>query len=75
VFGDKVGSHDRASLEMHWEAVIERVWSYALRGHDRVNLESVIERVWRCTSAKCKSVWKPHANLPDTPVDLTGAPK
>jgi hypothetical protein len=27
------------------------------------------------TSAKCKLVWKPHANLPDTPVDLTGAPK
>jgi hypothetical protein len=27
------------------------------------------------TSAKCKSVWKPHANLPDTQVDLTGAPK
>jgi len=28
-----------------------------------------------CTSAKCKSVRKPHANLPDTPVDLIGAPK
>jgi len=27
------------------------------------------------TSAKCKSVWKPHANLPDTPVDLTSASK
>jgi len=25
------------------------------------------------TSAKCKSVRKPHANLPDTPADLTGA--
>ena len=27
------------------------------------------------TSAKCKSVRKPQANLPDTPVDLTSAPK
>ncbi|KAF8538644.1 hypothetical protein BDD12DRAFT_805957 [Trichophaea hybrida] len=27
------------------------------------------------SSAKCKSVQKLHANLPDTPVDLTGAPK
>jgi len=26
-------------------------------------------------SAKCKSVRKPHASIPDTPVDLTGAPK
>jgi hypothetical protein len=26
-------------------------------------------------SAKCKSVRKLHANLPDTPIDLTGAPK
>jgi hypothetical protein len=26
-------------------------------------------------TAKCKSVRKPHANLPNTPVDLTGAPK
>jgi hypothetical protein len=27
------------------------------------------------SSAKCKSVRKPEANLLDTPVDLTGAPK
>ena len=27
------------------------------------------------TSAKCKSVRRPHPNLQDTPVDLTGAPK
>jgi hypothetical protein len=27
------------------------------------------------TSAKCKSVRKPHATLPVTPVDLMGAPK
>jgi len=26
------------------------------------------------TSAKCKSVWKPHTNLAYTPVDLTSAP-
>jgi hypothetical protein len=30
---------------------------------------------WYHTSARCKSVQKPHANLPDTPVDLTSAPK
>jgi len=27
------------------------------------------------SSAKSKSVQKPHATLPETPVDLTGAPK
>ena len=27
------------------------------------------------TSAKCKLVWKPHANLPDSPVALTRASK
>jgi hypothetical protein len=27
------------------------------------------------SSAKCKSFQKPQANLPDTLVDLTGAPK
>jgi hypothetical protein len=27
------------------------------------------------SSAKCKSVRKPYANLPDTPVDLTGGHK
>jgi hypothetical protein len=26
-------------------------------------------------SSKCTSVWKAHKNLPDTPVDHTGAPK
>jgi len=26
-------------------------------------------------SAKCKSVWKPQANLPGTPADLTSASK
>jgi hypothetical protein len=35
-----------------------------------VNTETVLD-----TSAKCKSVRKQHANLPDTSVDLTGAPK
>jgi len=26
-----------------------------------------------CISAQCKSVWKPHANLPDNPVNHTSA--
>jgi len=30
---------------------------------------------YKNASGKCKSVRKPHANLLDTPVDLTGAPK
>jgi len=28
-----------------------------------------------CSSAKCNPVWKPPANLPDSLVNLTGAPK
>ena len=43
---------NRASLEIHLKAVIERVWGYALGGHDRANLEAVIEPFWRCT-------WRP----------------
>jgi len=57
----------RATLEMHLEAIIERIWRYtgrpcsselrdALQDRDRasleINLEAVIERVWRCT-------WRP----------------
>lgn len=30
---------------------------------------------WNRTSAKCKSAWKPHAILPDTPGDRTSASK
>jgi len=44
-----LGSCDQAILEMHLEAVIERLWRYALDGHDRANLEATIERVWRST--------------------------
>jgi len=59
---DTLGGRDRESLDMHFEAVIERVWRCtcrprsselrdALRGRERVNsemqLEAVIERVWR----------------------------
>jgi len=47
---DILGVHDRSSLEMQWEAVIERVWRCtgrrrcselrdALGGHDRASLE------------------------------------
>ena len=51
-FGDAFGGHNRASLDMHLEAVIERDWSYALGGYQSANLEAVIEWVWRCT-------WRP----------------
>jgi len=61
---DALGDRDRASLEMHWEAVIDRVWRCNWRprlselrdelgGRDRASMEmhweAVIERVWRCT--------------------------
>jgi len=61
---DALGGGDRVSLEMHIEAVIERVWRCnwrpklselrdALGGCDRASLEmrweAVIERGWRCT--------------------------
>ena len=63
-FGDAPGGRDRASLEIHLEAMIERVWRYTWRprssefgdtvaGHNRANLEihfeAAIELVWRCT--------------------------
>jgi len=60
---DILRGRDRASLEMHLEAVIERDWrctwrpcSCELASHNRASLkthlEAVIERVWRCT-------WRP----------------
>ena len=67
-FGDALGGRDRATLEMHWEAVIEQVWrctgrpwsrefEYALGGHNRASLEmhfeAVIKRLWRC-------YWRPR---------------
>jgi len=67
---DILRGRDRASLEMHLEAVIERIWRYtwrqwsselrdALRDPDRasleMDLESVIERVWRYT-------WRPWSS-------------
>jgi len=41
-----------AGLVMHLEAMIEKVWTYAFGGQDRVYMEVVIERVWRCA-------WRP----------------
>jgi len=52
------GRH-RASLEIHFEAVIKRVWRCTLRpwsskfvdaigGRDCANMEAVFERLWRC---------------------------
>jgi hypothetical protein len=33
----------------------------------------IVAKAGCITSAKRKSVWKPHANLPDTPVKFTSA--
>jgi len=52
-FGDALGGYDRASLEMHLEAVIKRDWRFIRRpksNHSEMHLEAVIERVRRCTS-------------------------
>jgi hypothetical protein len=55
-FRDPLGGRDHASLEMHFDAVNERVWRYALGGRNRasleIHLEGVIERVGRCA-------WRP----------------
>jgi len=48
-FGDAVGGHDQATLEMDLEAVIKRVWRCTWS--DCTNLEAVIWRVWRYTWA------------------------
>jgi len=54
-FGDALGGSNWASLEIHLEAVIERVWRYALGGHGYANLQAVIKRVWRYT-------WRPWSS-------------
>jgi len=46
-----------------------------VRGYEGIPGHDEPPKLRGSTSAKCKSVRKPHANLPDTPVDLTGAPK
>jgi len=57
---DTLQGCDRASLEMHFEALIERVWRCTLRpwsgewgdaigGRDHANLEAINEQAWRCT--------------------------
>jgi len=51
-FGEALGGSNRSYLEIHLEAVIERVWRYALGGHDCANFQAVIKCVWRCT-------WRP----------------
>ena len=62
-FGDAPGGRDRASLEIHLEAVMEQEWRCTwspwlceLRGCNcaslEIRLETAIKRVWRCT-------WRP----------------
>jgi len=74
---------DGANSEMHLEAVIKQVWSCTWRPRWSELRDVPGGRNWAClgmhletiTSAQCKSVWKPYANLPDTPVALTSASK
>jgi hypothetical protein len=53
---DTLGGRDRSSLEMHWQAEVERVWRctwrprlselrHALAGRDRVSVEMHFEAV------------------------------
>ena len=51
---DAFGVRNRASLEMHLEAEIERVGGRN-RASLEIHLEAVIKRVWRCT-------WRPRSN-------------
>jgi len=44
---DALGGRDRASLEMHLDAVIVRTWRLT-RASLEMHLEAMIERVWRC---------------------------
>jgi len=63
---DILRGRDRASLEMHLEAAIERDWRCTWRpclcelaGRNRaslkIHLEAMIERVWRC-------IWRPWSS-------------
>jgi len=56
-FGDAIGDRDWVNSQMHWEAVIERVWTCTWRPRSsdlRDALRAVIERVQRCT---CSRLW------------------
>ena len=66
-FGDALGGCDWARLEMHLEAVIERVWRCtwkttlcqlrdALGGHDRASLEMDLEAVFEGIE---RYTWRP----------------
>jgi len=71
VFGDALGNRDQMNSEMHWPAVIERVWrctwrprSSGLRdtlgSHNgaywEIRLEAMIDQDWR--SIRRRSVWR-----------------
>ena len=73
---DALGGRDRASLEMHFDAVIERGWRCnwrprlselrdALGGRDRaswdMHLQAMIERDWRSTWKR--SIWREAVDL------------
>jgi hypothetical protein len=53
----------------------QRQWAASELGRFDLGTSDVDGSAANDASAKCKSVRKPHANLPDTPVDVTGAPK
>ena len=43
MFFDTHGGNIGARLKMHFEAVIVRVWRYALGGQDHANLEGIMQ--------------------------------
>jgi len=70
-FGDALGGRDRESLEMHFEALIERGWRCNWRprlsqlrdalgggkgGRFAMHLQAMIERDWRSTWKR--SIWR-----------------
>jgi hypothetical protein len=60
--GVQVVNHDRGNMSYHVQFFVKIGLQAFTIGH-------------KTGSAKCKSVRKPHSNLLDTPVALTGAPK
>jgi len=77
-------SHPQLYLQLTIQSGIIHLYYSMPRSWD--NTKYCIYRVLHCPtvnflllpaspSAICKSVWKPHTNLPDTPASLTSVPK
>jgi len=54
----ELGGRNRATLEMHLETMILRVWRYDLGGLHHANLEAVIQEDWRYTSTVWSSEYR-----------------